>query len=74
MGTQSELEKLVGHAIFDVSFRTWLFKDPEGAAKSLGIALDPRQADYLRKVGPDGADQVGKCLGAIMPPAPTWSG
>ncbi len=73
MATQAELEKLVGHAAFDADFRKWLFTDPVTAAKSIGIGLAPKQADYIQGLGPGAADKLTDCLSPFVPPIdPSW--
>lgn len=75
MASQGELEKLVGHAAFDGAFRNWLFNDPEAAAKSVGIALTPMQASYIKRLGPTAGDQLAKCIEPIIPRVdPSWGG
>lgn len=44
MASQAEMEQLLGKAVFDEAFRTYILKAPEEAAKSVGIALNADQA------------------------------
>ena len=70
MANQSDLEKLVGKALLDATFRTWLFTDPVAAAASIGIILTTEQANRIKALGPQVgnniADYVNKPMGQLV--------
>lgn len=45
----ANIERLAGRAVVDRRFRQQLLADPEGAAKSAGVALSPAELEQVRK-------------------------
>ena len=43
-----ELERLIGRAVIDKTFRTKLFNDPDGTVQAEGFKLDPGEMDQVR--------------------------
>ncbi len=44
-----DLERLVGRAMLDPTFRKQLLDDPDGAIKSGGFSLTPAELDQVRE-------------------------
>jgi len=50
MATMAEMEYILGKAIIDTDFRAMLMKDPDAAAKSIGLSLTPAQSIGIKKI------------------------
>jgi len=49
MGTQEQLERLVGKLLLDDAFRQRFYADPANVAQAeLGVALDQREVEAVR--------------------------
>jgi hypothetical protein len=60
MATQAELEKLIGKALTDASFRSQLLNDPQAAAQSLGITLSADEVNRFRAINASQAEALAK--------------
>lgn len=58
MATQTQMDQLLGRALFDNDFRKNLLVDPEKAALSLDCQLDAAQAARIRSLDPVALEQV----------------
>ena len=62
MASQNDLQLLIGKAMLDDGFRSRLFKDPAGAAASIGVKLSEPQAKRIRDLGPETGDKLAACV------------
>lgn len=58
MATQTQMDQLLGRALFDNDFRKRLSVDPDKTAGELSCQLDAAQAARIRGLDPTALEQV----------------
>jgi hypothetical protein len=74
MANRSDLERLIGKALLEEGFRKMMLNDPERAAASIGIQLDPQQAKRIRELSAVSKQRLASLTAdeSIRTSAPTW--